>query len=99
VNLTFSGEKSAFGQLEILAVAHLCRAIGRKPLPTKVDAIQAMKEECTTQTEVRTFLGTCAFYHIWIPHYAHVAKPQYGLLKKKRLFEWTNQHTLAIRQL
>jgi hypothetical protein len=40
-----------------------------------------------------------SFYHIWIPHYAHVAKPLYGLLKKNRLFEWANEHTLAIRQL
>ena len=95
-NLTFSGEKSAFGQPEILVVGHLCGAFGRK---TRVDAIQAMKEECTTQTEVRRFLGACAFYHIWIPHYAHVADPLYGLLKKKRRFEWTSEHTLAIRRL
>jgi hypothetical protein len=98
-NLTFSGEKSAFGQPEILVVGHLCGAFGRKPSPMKVDAIQAMKEECKTQTEVRRFLGACAFYHIWIPHYAHVAEPLYGLLKKKRSFEWTNEHTLAIRRL
>jgi hypothetical protein len=98
-NLTFSGEKSTFGQPEILVVGHLCGAFGHKPSPTKVDAIQAMNEECTTQTEVRRFLGACAFYHICIPHYAHVAEPLYGLLKKKRKFEWTSEHTLAIRRL
>jgi hypothetical protein len=97
-NLTFSGEKSAFGQPEILVVGHLCGAFGRKPSQTKVDAIQAMKEECKTQTEVRRFLGACAFYYIWIPHYAHVVEPLDRLLKKKRLFEWTNDHTLAIRR-
>jgi hypothetical protein len=86
-NLTFSGEKFAFGQPEILVVGHLCGAFGRKPSRTKVDAIQAMKEECKTQREVRRFLRACAFYHIWIPHYAHVAELLYGLLKKKRLFE------------
>jgi hypothetical protein len=58
-----------------------------------------MKEECVTQTEVRRFLGACAFYHIWIPHYAHIAEPLYGLLKKKRRFEWTSEHTIAIRRL
>jgi hypothetical protein len=98
-NLTFSSEKSAFGQPEILVVGHLCGALHRKLSPTKVDAIQAMKEECTTQTEVRRFLGACAFYHIWIPHYAHVAEPLYRLLKKKRKIEWTSNHTLAIRRL
>ena len=30
-NLTFSGEKSAFGQPEILVVGHMCGAYGRKP--------------------------------------------------------------------
>jgi hypothetical protein len=98
-NLTFSGEKSAFGQPEILVVGHLCGAYGRKPSPSKVNAIQAMKEECVTQTEIRKFLGACAFYHIWIPHYAHVAEPLYGLLKKKQSFEWMSEHTLAIRRL
>jgi hypothetical protein len=58
-----------------------------------------MKEEYKTQTKVRRFLRTCAFYHIWIPHYAHVAELLYGLLKKRRLFEWTNEHTLAVRRL
>jgi transposase InsO family protein len=98
-NLTFSGEKSAFGQPEILVVGHLCGAYGRKPSPSKVNAIQDMKEECENQTEVRRFLGACAFYHIWIPHYAHVAEPLYGLLKKRMKFEWRDEHTIAMRRL
>ena len=39
------------------------------------------------------------FYHIWIPHYAHVAEPLYGLLKKRKKFEWRDEHTNAIRRL
>ena len=39
------------------------------------------------------------FYHIWIPHYVHVAEPLYGLLKKSRRFEWTKEHTEAVRKL
>ena len=58
-----------------------------------------MKEECGSVTEVRRFLGACAFYHIWIPHYAHVAEPFYGLLKKNRKFEWVEEHTEAVRKL
>ena len=80
-------------------VGHLCGSYGRKPSPTKVEAISAMKEECGSVTEVRRFLGACAFYHIWIPHYAHVAKPLYGLLKKSKKFEWTKEHTEAVRRL
>jgi hypothetical protein len=90
------GRKYTFGQPEILVVGYLCRAFGHKPLLMKVDAIEAIKDECMTQTEVRKFLGASAFYHIWIPHYAHVAEPLYGLLKKKRKFEWTSEHMLVI---
>ena len=51
--LTFSGEKSAFGQQEILVVGHLCGSYVRKPSPAKVEAISAMKEECGSVIEVR----------------------------------------------
>jgi hypothetical protein len=98
VNLPFLGEKSLFGQPGIVVVGHLCEAYGRKPSPFTVNAIQDM-DECMSQMEVRRFLGACAFYHIWIPHYAHIVKPLYGLMKKKHRFEWTSEHTLPIRRL
>ena len=52
VYLTLSGEKSAFEQEEILVVGHLCGPYGRRPSPTKIDAIQAMKEVCESQFKV-----------------------------------------------
>ena len=82
--LTFSGEKSAFGQSDVLVIGHLCRPYRRKPSPAKVEAISAMKEECKSVTEVWRFLGACTFYHIWIPHYAHIVEPLCGLLKTGR---------------
>ena len=99
VHLTLSGEKSAFGQEEILVVGHLCGPYSRRPSPTKIDAIQAMKEVCESQSEVRRFLGACAFYHIWIPHYAHIADPLYHLLRKGKKFEWKPEHTEAMKKL
>ena len=99
VHLTLSEEKSAFGQEEILVFGHLCGPYGRIPSPTKIDAIQAMKEICESQSEVRRFLGACAFYHIWIPHYAHIANPLYHLLRKGKKFEWRPEHTKAMKKL
>ena len=52
-----------------------------------------MKEDCKLVTEIRRFLGACTFYHMWIVHYAHVAEPVYGLLKKGHKFEWSGEHT------
>ena len=80
-------------------VGHLCEPYGQKPSPAKVEAISAMKDDCGSVTEVCRFLGACAFYHIWIPHYAHVAEPLYGLLKKGCSFEWRTEHTESVRRL
>jgi hypothetical protein len=60
-HLTLSEEKSAFGQEEILVIGHLYGPYGQRPSPAKVDAIQAMKEECESQSKVWRFLGACAF--------------------------------------
>ena len=99
VHLTLFEEKSAFGQEEILVVGHLCGPYGRRPSPTKIDAIQAMKEVCESQSEVRRFVGACAFYHIWVPHYAHIADPLYHLLQKGKKFELKPEHTKAMKKL
>jgi hypothetical protein len=43
---------------------YLCGPYGRKLSLAKVEAISAMKHDCNSATEVRIFLGACAFYHI-----------------------------------
>ena len=85
--------------LRIMVVGHLCKAYGWNSSPAKVEAISAMKEDCKSVTDIRRFLGACAFYHIWIPHYAHAAELLYGLLKKGRKFEWSGEHTESVRRL
>ena len=42
---------------------------------------------------------TCAFYHIWIPHYVQIADLLYGLLKKGRKFKWGEEHSEAMERL
>ena len=80
-------------------VGHRCGPYGRKPSPAKVETILKMKEECRSTTEVRRFLGACAFYHIWIPHYVQIADLLYGLLKKGRKFKWGEEHSEAMERL
>jgi hypothetical protein len=99
VHLTLSGAKSMFGVQEVVIVGHLCGFYGRKPDPTKVDAIGRMKEDCSSLTEVRRFLGACIFYRIWIPHYAHIADPLYELLRKGYRFKWEEKHIRAMQRL
>jgi hypothetical protein len=58
-----------------------------------------MKETCESQSEVQRFLSACAFYHIWIPDYAHLTDPLYCFLRKGRKFEWTPKHMKTMRRL
>jgi hypothetical protein len=67
--------------------------------PAKINAIQKMQEECGSVTEVRRFLGVCVFYHLWLPHFAHISEPLYRLLRKGEKFIWTGEHTRAVQQL
>ena len=99
VHLTLSAPKSIFGVQEVLVVGHMCGPYGRKPAPTKINAIQNMKEECNSVSEVRRFLGACVFYCRWIPHYAHISDPLYRLLRKGEAFEWIEEHSNAIKRL
>lgn len=64
-----------------------------------MDAIQRMKDICSSQIEVWRILGACIFYCVWIPHYAHVADPLYSLLQKRKRFKWKKKHTETIRKL
>ena len=58
-----------------------------------------MQEKCTSVSEVRRFLGVCVFYCRWIPHYAHLSEPLYRLLRKGETFEWSEEHSEAMRKL
>ncbi|KAL3698249.1 hypothetical protein R1sor_012325 [Riccia sorocarpa] len=98
VHLTLSGEKSRFGVPEIPVVGHVCDSSGRRPNPGKVEAI-ARLADCRSTTEVRRFLGSCVFFCLSIPHYAHMAEPLYALLKKGKRFIWSLLHHDAMEKL
>ncbi|KAL3682680.1 hypothetical protein R1sor_000702 [Riccia sorocarpa] len=99
MNLTLSGAKSTFGVREVVIVGHLCGWFGKKPEATKIEAIQRIWEVCKSLSKVRKFLGSCVFYHIWIPHYAHIAGPLYALSRKGQKFRWEEKHVDAMRKL
>ena len=39
------------------------------------------------------------FYHIWLPHFAHVSDPLNQPLRKGKKFIWTVEHTQVVQQL
>ena len=98
VDLTLSIEKSKFETNEIFVIRHQCGWHGRKHNLEKMDAIGKIKAYNNT-TKVKRFLGTCVFYQIWIPHFAHISKVLYKLLRKKSKFLWKHEQDLAMEEL
>lgn len=78
---------------------HLCGFYGKKPNPTKVDAIGRMKEDCSSLTEVHRFIGAYVYYCIWILHYAYIADLLYELLRKGYRFKWEEKYVKALQRL
>ena len=44
-----------------------------------------------TGSEVKSFLGMASFFRKFVPHFSEYAAPLFELLKKKRVFEWTDE--------
>src|SRR5258705_13949899 len=53
----------------------------------------------TTQKQVRSFIGFCNFYRRFISHYSNICKPLNDLLRKNKVWEWTNEHYDAFNKL
>jgi hypothetical protein len=81
-----------------VVVGHLCGSYGHKPNHQKVEIIGKIKD-CSSVQKVRRFLEACVFYHIWIPHFAHVAELLYQLLRKKIIFVWRVEYLDAMNRL
>ncbi|KAL2623218.1 hypothetical protein R1flu_003423 [Riccia fluitans] len=80
------------------SVVHMQNAMHKEAKSYKVEAI-ARLADCRSVTEVQRFLGSYIFYHLSVPHYAHVAEPLYALFKKGRKFTWGAKHHDAMEQL
>src|SRR5258705_449163 len=53
----------------------------------------------TTQKQVRSFIGFCNFYRRFISHYSDICKPLNDLLRKNKVWEWTDDHYGAFNKL
>ena len=75
-------------------------ADGIHPRPDKVSAITAWPTVLTNDTQVRQFLGTVNYCRNFMgPEFAVMARPLLHLVKHGVAFEWTDEHTAAIKAL
>ncbi|GBG65053.1 hypothetical protein CBR_g49123 [Chara braunii] len=94
-NLTASGSKSLLFQREVMILGFKCFLEERSPDPKKVDRPMPLK----TVGEVRSFLGVCSFWRIFIPGFAKIAEPLREMVRQGASLEWSDQREKAARVL
>ena len=84
---TVGAEKTQWCMPGVKIVGYICDSEGRHPDSAKVVKILDWPA-CEDPTEVKSFLGVCVYYRIWIIDFAIIAAPLYVLTKKGRSWVW-----------
>jgi hypothetical protein len=83
-----------FGVREIDFVVYKLSANGVKPSDTNKKVILGFRRPENVE-EVRSFLGTCNFSGVFIPHFATIAEPLRRLTRKDVSFVWGAEQEVA----
>jgi hypothetical protein len=95
---TISGEKSDWYAKKLNIVGYTCDDTGRMPISAKVSEIVNWPPRKSVK-EVRSFLGICTYYRIWILNYTRHAAPLYRLLYSNIPFVWGAEQDKAFQYL
>ena len=65
-----------------------------------MEKVQAITElRCPGKvSELQTFLGMIVYFSAFIPFYADICSPLFGLLKKGKKWEWNEEHERAFEE-
>ncbi|CDJ48431.1 hypothetical protein EBH_0020380 [Eimeria brunetti] len=92
--------KCKFAKRELTYLGYTVSAEGIKPAADKIQVIKAWPEVLENETQIRQFLGTVNYCHMFMgPDFARVARPLVDLTRKGAPFQWTDAHTQAVRHL
>jgi hypothetical protein len=69
------------------------------PDPTKIAGLRDWPRTLHSVTDVRRILGVLGYQRLFIPDYAHLARPLTELTKKSSTFHWTDQCQQALDTL
>lgn len=95
---TLSGEKTLWCMSGLKIVGYVCDSEGRHPDSAKVMKILDWPA-CTSVSEVKSFLGVCVYYRIWIKDFSIISAPLYKVTKKGIPFVWGEQQDQAMFDL
>ena len=99
--LTVNRKKCVLGLTQVNFLGHVVSAAGIVPIPSKVDAIDAMPQPSTKEV-LQRFLGCLNFYHRFIPALAEILAPLHTLTAsvptQKSLLVWSGPQLAAFRE-
>ncbi|MCO5578309.1 hypothetical protein L7F22_032149 [Adiantum nelumboides] len=96
--LLINAKKSEFFLEEIHFLGHIVSKSGVRMDPAKVEAIKSWPDLKTVH-DIRSFLGLCSYYRLFIRHFAEIASPLHALMHKGVTFKWTTKEITAFKHL
>jgi len=97
-NLRLNIPKCHFAKPKVVFLGFVVTKEGVHTDPAKVEHMVNLKIPKDVH-ELRSLLGTFSFYRRFIPNFAKEAQPLNWLLKKNRLYTWTQRQQLAFDTL
>ena len=90
--------KCAFFQTEVQFLGHVISKNGLEVDPEEVKAVQNFPVP-QNQTDVKSFLGICSYYRLYIKNFAMIARPLHKASETKSSFTWTEELQEAFESL
>ncbi|GBG90057.1 hypothetical protein CBR_g50150 [Chara braunii] len=98
-NLTASGPKSRHCMSGATILGFVCDERGRRPDTKKTNKILEWPTPFQTITEVRSFMGTCGFWRIFIKGFAAKTEQLRKLVRQGQDWEWGDRQESVIKDL
>ena len=97
-NLKLKPSKCSLLQTKVSFLGHV---VGREGIATDPDKIKLIKDwpEPKNLRELRGFLGLAGYYRRFVEGFSNIACPLTALMKKGRVFSWTDECRVAFEQL
>jgi hypoxanthine-guanine phosphoribosyltransferase len=91
-------DKCEFLKRELTYLGHVITAEGVQPDPKKVEAVVRFPAP-ENERDVKAFLGLVGYYRKFIEQFSALAKPLTDLLRKEKLWQWTEMEQESFENL
>ncbi|GFV22366.1 hypothetical protein TNCV_3924261 [Trichonephila clavipes] len=96
--LKLNSKKCLLAAQEVKILGHLVSSNGVRPDPDKIKAVRNFPTPKNIH-DIRSFLGLCSYFRIFIKGFCYLAKPLQSLLKSGVEFHWGPEEVEAFNSL